>query len=215
MSKLTKQEKLQGRVRIISILLTTVLIISGVGLYNKNKDRKLEKKIVQAQADVEAPQSTKTPEPEQVPTRPVETPTSEPVDVVATNPNNCNQDTQWILPSGECKDKEIVTPVSTPSQSYSLPTDEAKAFIYQHESGNCPTKWQGEHGACPAYHGVPTDPNVGYGLCQSTPASKMAVMGEGWETSYELQDQWCTNYANNRYGGWANAYTTWLRQRWW
>ena len=102
------------------------------------------------------------------------------------------------------------------AQEYPAVTDnEGKAFIYARESNNCPTRWQGEYGACPAYHGVPTDPNTGYGLCQSTPASKMAVMGPGWETSYELQDQWCTNYANSRYGGWANAYATWLRQRWW
>lgn len=113
MSKLTKQEKLQGRVRIISILLTTVLIISGVGLYNKNKDRKLEKKIVQAQAVAEAPESTKPSEPEQVPTQPVETPTAPIVDVVATNPNGCNQATQWIWADGSCHDKEVAQ-VSTP-----------------------------------------------------------------------------------------------------
>ena len=89
-----------------------------------------------------------------------------------------------------------------------------KNFIYDKESGNCPTKWQGEHGECPAYHGVPTNPGVGYGLCQSTPASKMAVMGPGWETSYALQDAWCTNYAN-KYGGWQGAYNFWTANRWW
>ena len=108
----------------------------------------------------------------------------------------------------------VSEPVQAPEQRPVLEND-AKSYIYQHESGNCPTKWQGEGGVCPAYHGVPTDPNVGYGLCQSTPASKMSVMGDGWETSYELQDQWCTQYANNRYGGWQEAYSVWLRQRWW
>lgn len=42
------------------------------------------------------------------------------------------------------------------------------------ESGWCATKWEGEIGYCPAYHGVPD--SGGYGLCQSTPAHKMASM---------------------------------------
>jgi len=123
------------------------------------------------------------------------------------------------LPTPEPVQPIAVEPVQAPEQRLVLDND-AKAFIYQHESGNCPTKWQGEHGACPAYHGTP-DPNVagsqniGYGLCQATPGWKMAVMGPGWETSWELQDQWCTNYANSRYGGWQNAYYSWLSQHWW
>lgn len=115
--------------------------------------------------------------------------------------------------------KAPVEPVQAPQsiipEQRPILDNDAKAFIYQRESNNCPTRWQGEYGPCPAYHGVPTDPNVGYGLCQSTPASKMAVMGPGWETSWELQDQWCTQYANNRYGGWQNAYYWWLQNRWW
>lgn len=105
-------------------------------------------------------------------------------------------------------------PVILPEQKPVLDND-AKAFIYQHESGNCPTKWQGEHGACPAYHGTPDNPNTGYGLCQATPGWKMASAGEDWATSYDTQDRWCTDYANSRYGGWQNAYNVWLSQRWW
>lgn len=70
------------------------------------------------------------------------------------------------------------------------------------ESGWCATKWEGEIGYCPEYHGIPA--TGGYGLCQSTPAHKMASMGKGWETDPVLQLKWCHNYAQG-YGSWAKA----------
>ena len=57
------------------------------------------------------------------------------------------------------------------------------------ESGWCATKWEGEIGYCPSYHGIPD--YGGYGLCQSTPAHKMASMGAGWETDPIKQLKWC------------------------
>lgn len=110
---------------------------------------------------------------------------------------------------------KLAQAASMTAKAYAATGNSAKDYIYGRESGNCPTKWQGEYGACPAYHGVPTDPKVGYGLCQATPASKMAVMGEGWQTSYELQDKWCTQYAISRYGGWSAAYAFWITNHWW
>lgn len=110
--------------------------------------------------------------------------------------------------------QKIAQAASLSQKAYAASGNFYKDFIYGKESGNCPTKWQGEYGGCPAYHGVPTNPSVGYGLCQSTPANKMAVMGAGWETSYALQDAWCTNYAN-KYGGWAGAYTFWVANHFW
>lgn len=106
----------------------------------------------------------------------------------------------------------MVTPVA---QEYSLPDDQAKAYIYQKESNNCPTRWQGEYGPCPAFHGTPTDPNTGYGICQATPGWKMASAGEDWATNYDTQDRWCTEYANSRYGGWQGAYSAWISKKWW
>ena len=70
------------------------------------------------------------------------------------------------------------------------------------ESGWCPTKWEGEIGYCPEYHGVPA--TGGYGLCQSTPAHKMSRMGEGWETNPVLQMKWCHEYAL-QYGSYKQA----------
>ena len=54
-----------------------------------------------------------------------------------------------------------------------------------------------------------------YGLCQALPGSKMASAGADWATNPVTQMRWCDGYAKSRYGGWANAYAVWLRQRWW
>ena len=86
-------------------------------------------------------------------------------------------------------------------------------YIISHESGWCPTKAQGQYGSCPPYAGfVPA--TGGYGLCQSTPGSKMASAGADWATNPVTQLKWCSGYAS-RYGGWAGAYAFWLAHHWW
>lgn len=91
--------------------------------------------------------------------------------------------------------------------------------IISRESGWCPTKWQGEYGGCPVYHGTPTDPRIGYGLCQATPGSKMADSSRGggpdWGTNPVTQLRWCSFYATSRYGSWAAAYNFWLSHHYW
>jgi uncharacterized protein YabE (DUF348 family) len=87
-------------------------------------------------------------------------------------------------------------------------------YIISHESGWCPTKAQGQYGGCPPYAGyVPT--YGGYGLCQSTPGSKMATAGADWATNPVTQLRWCSGYAHSRYGGWAGAYNHWLSYHNW
>ncbi len=87
-------------------------------------------------------------------------------------------------------------------------------YIVSHESGWCPTKPQGTYGTCPPYAGyVPA--TGGYGLCQSTPGSKMATAGADWATNPITQLEWCSGYAQARYGGWYNAYTHWLSYHNW
>jgi hypothetical protein len=82
-------------------------------------------------------------------------------------------------------------------------------YIISHESGWCATKPQGTFGKCPAYTGsVPT--YGGYGLCQSTPGSKMQSAGADWATNPVTQLRWCTSYANSRYNGWYGAYLHWI-----
>jgi uncharacterized protein YabE (DUF348 family) len=88
-------------------------------------------------------------------------------------------------------------------------------YIISHESGWCPTKWQGQYGACPAYHGAPTSAGIGYGLCQATPGYKMVSAGNDWATNPITQLKWCSGYANGRYGSWYNAYIYWMNHHNW
>jgi hypothetical protein len=82
---------------------------------------------------------------------------------------------------------EVAAPVST---------DDDKAYIYAHESGNNPGAVN-EIGAC--------------GLGQALPCSKM---GCGLD-DYACQDTFFTNYMLNRYGSWSNARAFWESNRWW
>jgi uncharacterized protein YabE (DUF348 family) len=88
-------------------------------------------------------------------------------------------------------------------------------YIISHESGWCATKWQGEFGSCPSYHGTPNSSGIGYGLCQATPGYKMVSAGTDWATNPITQLQWCSNYAVSRYGNWFNAYSHWLGSHNW
>jgi len=86
-------------------------------------------------------------------------------------------------------------------------------YIISRESGWCPTKWQGEFGSCPPYHGVPT--SGGYGLGQATPGGKMASAGADWATNPVTQLKWANDYALRRFGSWAAAYNYWLANHRW
>ena len=91
-------------------------------------------------------------------------------------------------------------------------------YIISRESGWCPTKWQGEYGSCPPYHGVPS--SGGYGLGQATPGSKMTAFGADWATNPVTQLKWASSYANTcvsyrMYCGWQGAYNHWLSYHNW
>lgn len=88
-------------------------------------------------------------------------------------------------------------------------------YIISRESGWCPTKWQGQYGSCPAYHGTPTSSYTGYGLCQATPGYKMASAGADWATNPITQLKWCDGYATGRYGSWYAAYRHWITHHSW
>lgn len=131
--------------------------------------------------------------------------------------NKLQQDLQAKAKAKEEAAQRIAQAASlSGQQAFAASGNYAKDYIYAHESGNCPTKWQGQH-TCPSGYIAlfdPSTPGVGYGLCQSTPAIKMADVSRGggpdWMTNYATQDSWCTYYANSRYGGWEQAYNHWL-----
>lgn len=91
------------------------------------------------------------------------------------------------------------------------------SYIISRESGWCATKWQGQVGYCPGYYTELHSPSAGYGygLCQSTPAIKMASAGADWSTNAVTQMRWCSGYANGRYGSWAAAYNHWVAYHNW
>jgi len=76
-----------------------------------------------------------------------------------------------------------------------LPSNKAKAFIYEHESGNRTTAVN----------------SIGCrGLGQACPGSKLPCGDD-----YACQDAWFTNYMQQRYGSWENAYIFWVNNHWW
>ena len=88
-------------------------------------------------------------------------------------------------------------------------------YIVSHESGWCATKLQGHWGGCPATVPDSIPSGIGYGLCQSTPGSKMAAAGADWQYNPITQLRWCSSYAASRYGSWQAAYNHWLATHNW
>lgn len=93
------------------------------------------------------------------------------------------------------------------------------AYIIDRENAAwCPIRWQGTSGCWAEYSEKfpgAESAQVGYGLCQSTPAIKMASAGSDWRTNAVTQMKWCHEYAVGRYGSWANAYDYKVRHGWW
>jgi len=91
-------------------------------------------------------------------------------------------------------------------------------YIISRESGWCALKWQGQIGYCPSFYEEKfpgsESAGIGYGLCQSTPAKKMASAGDDWRTNALTQLKWCTGYARARYGSWTAAYEFWVVNHW-
>lgn len=125
-----------------------------------------------------------------------------------------------------------VTKIVARGKAYSVPEDKAALLtaagiaqsdfpyvdhIISRESGWCATKWQGQIGICPPYYTElhSTSSGYGYGLCQATPAGKMASAGSDWNSNPVTQLKWCSGYATGRYGSWAAAYEFWSRNHWW
>lgn len=84
-----------------------------------------------------------------------------------------------------------------PVQAAPVPVSGAKAFIYQHESGNNPGAINASSGAC--------------GLGQALPCSKMPCS----LSDYACQDNFFTQYMLSRYGTWENAVAFWQSHKWW
>ena len=78
-------------------------------------------------------------------------------------------------------------------------TIDPKLYIYNHESGNNPARWNSS--GC-------------LGLGQACPAQKLLNVCPDIN-DYACQDAWFTNYAVKRYGSWQGAYNFWIQNKWW
>lgn len=74
-------------------------------------------------------------------------------------------------------------------------------YIIEHESG-----WN--------YRAVNASSGA-TGVCQALPGSRMATAGSDYLDNPVTQLEWCHSYANERYGGWQQAYNAWRSQNWW
>lgn len=115
------------------------------------------------------------------------------------NPQNCNQETQYISQEApfNCIDKPQAAPAPVAQQAAPADDGSAKMFIYMRESGNNPGAINKSSGAC--------------GLGQALPCSKMPCS----LSDYACQDNFFTGYMQNRYGTWENAKAFWLSHHWW
>lgn len=140
---------------------------------------------------VETPQVVQTvvtaPEPEKAP----EPPEIKPPEPIQPEPRKVEP------PVTLTNHQELMQQAGIPEAEWAAAED-----IIAKESGWCATKWEGEYGGCPEYHGVPE--SAGYGLCQATPAHKMASIDADWATNPVKQLQWCHQYVQ-AYGGWWPA----------
>lgn len=88
-------------------------------------------------------------------------------------------------------------------------------YIMSHESGWCPTKVQGQYGACPPFPPASIPTGRGYGIGQATPGTKMSPYGADWQTNAVTQLKWAIAYVKGRYGSWQAAYNYWLANKHW
>lgn len=87
-------------------------------------------------------------------------------------------------------------------------------FIIAHESGWCPTKWNGQRD-CPNVPTVNVYGSGAYGLGQALGPEKMAPYGSDFMTNPITQLKWANSYAISRYGSWSGAHSFWVSKHWW
>jgi hypothetical protein len=92
--------------------------------------------------------------------------------------------------------KEIIA-----NESRSQSEKEAKAYIFQHESGFNQYAINPSSGAC--------------GLGQRLNCQLLINDCPDWKTNYDCQDEHFTKYMQRRYGSWNNAMAFWKTNRWW
>lgn len=119
--------------------------------------------------------------------------------------NKVQKTTEKVVKSTKTVQKFNVKASKSEMQQYarsilSAKDYEALDFIITHESGWNANNVNKKSGAS--------------GLCQSLPASKMAISGKDYKTNYKTQINWCILYCNTRYGSIQKAKQFWLKHHW-
>jgi len=177
---------------VASLALLTLLIVIP-----KNSPKthvEAPKSAIKAEVVPSTTEAPKTPE-----TAP--TAVTEPIDVVTSNPQSCNKDTQWIWSDGSCHDKEV-TQVQTvaPVQRSSGGCDELRGKLlalgvgdYEIDSA---ITLAGRESSCNEYA---QNPGGACGYFQSLPCGKWGMPGS---ESYLVG---AIAYARAVYGDYNNA----------
>ena len=179
---------------VISILLAITGVISAVYLYQYTHTAKLEKQYYKVQSELNNKNNQ------------LESTVQDKVNLQkqVDELNKTKQDLEAQLQAklaerqrlAALAQKQAQASSTKPAVAYSLPANQAKAFIYQKESGNNPAAVN----------------SIGCrGLGQACPGSKLPCSN----TDYACQDAWFTNYALQRYGSWEAAYNFWVSHHWW
>lgn len=204
------KNSISNALQIVAAIVITGSVAYAMEAPKQPLPQQFNNETVQAAAEPQTPAetpSTQATEPapvaEQAPTQP------EPVIVPATVPVQAVEPAISAYATGNSADWFAASGISP---RYWQAVD----YIIGKESRWCPYNWQGEVGSCRDYHGVPSDESgLGYGLCQSTPASKMAAAGADWKTNPVTQLKWCDIHANSHHAGWSDAYQYWLQNHNW
>jgi len=179
---------------VISILLATIGVISAVYLYQYTHTAKLEKQYYKVQSELDNKNSQ------------LESTVQDKANLQkqVEELNKTKQDLEAQLQAKLAEKQRLAALAQQqaqassmkPTTTYSLPANQAKAFIYQKESGNNPAAVN----------------SIGCrGLGQACPGSKLPCSN----SDYACQDAWFTNYAMQRYGSWEKAYQFWIANNWW
>lgn len=184
---------------VISVLLAIIGVISAVYFYQYTHTAKLEQKYNQTQVELqEKLKSLDSTNSQLESTVQDKTKLQQQVEEL----NKLKSDLEAQLQAKKEREAQLASIAQQTAQAssvkvtYALPANEAKAFIYQHESGNNPAAVN----------------SIGCrGIGQACPGSKLPCS----DSDYACQDAWFTNYAMTRYGSWEKAYQFWVANRWW
>jgi hypothetical protein len=155
---------------------------------------------------------------EKVEPTPMSAPTLTPTPIITwqDNPNQCNEQTQWIAAESPfaCIDKPQPVQTVTHQQNVAYRPAVAPPIAGSHQDWmtaagipasvwSCASTLIERESNWDVYADNPT--SDAYGIPQALPGEKMASAGADWRTNPVTQLRWMHGYVNGRYGGFCQA----------